>query len=234
VALKDGQWGRLLALAWLDQTFKEKFETDPVAAVAHLKTNQAEYRSDFGDDFLDGLGLKDDNVVLANFESMSWKNTKFEQMSGKRLDECIRGEHIDGLNPEPSDWFWGDRSEVAFQEAQEGLKTLTARDWVRIYARIWMDHRLNTESIDEKYTNTYGPPQGYVEGFEKDPAATVKKIVEEIKTKKWGIQIEYQYRVTRLYAVADKPADWLLQELSGCVKTGKIRDKPFTLVVKKC
>jgi hypothetical protein len=98
-----------------------------------------------------------------------------------------------------------------------------------------MDHRLDTEGIEPEYKNEdrYGPKREYVREFEKNPTATVKKIVAEIKEKKLGEPIQYDPD-TRLYAVADKPADWSQQELPGSVKTGKFRDQLFTLVIKKC
>ena len=42
MALSELQWGRILALAWLDNDFKEIFETHPAQAFEDLKKKKAE------------------------------------------------------------------------------------------------------------------------------------------------------------------------------------------------
>jgi len=39
MALNEIQWGRILALAWLDDGFKKAFEKDPAGALRGLKTH---------------------------------------------------------------------------------------------------------------------------------------------------------------------------------------------------
>jgi hypothetical protein len=94
--------------------------------------------------------------------------------------------------------------------------------------------------MEEHYRNKYGPKKGYVEEFDRDPAAVVKKIAEEFNNKFKNQEagwkpIAYDYGVTRLYAVVPPPPpDWTPKELTVLVKTGKVRDQSFRLVVNKC
>jgi hypothetical protein len=243
MALDDRQWGRILALAWLDNKFRKKLETNPITAFAYLKEHETTFRNDYGTYFLDELGLRGDNVVLTNFEVMSWEGVDFGSMSEDRLDECIQGVNIAGMGPDQSRWFWNSRSDDALVDAPataQEKRTLTPAEWVRIYARLWMDLRIDEPTMSQSYKAKYGPTmKRYVEEFDKDPAETIKKIAEEFNNNVnagnpgWK-KLNYVHNNTRLFAVVGKPQDWLDQELVGCVRTGKVRNLPLTWVLKKC
>lgn len=256
MALTPQQWGRILALAWLDPTFKEKFEFDPAKAVKYLREKEEAYQSDFGNDFLANLGLQDNNVILANFEAMTWDGTGFETRSGKELDDWIQGQgSINEVAPDLCEWFWdgenglGLKDEQRLKDGQESKesgdeRTLDGKDWVRIYARIWMDNRL--DGMDQEYRAIYGlEKKNYMEKYDEDPAAAIEEIVTEMKkmvaeTKGYAKMspIVYARGTTRLFEVTDKPEDkpenFGMQDLPIIVRAGGYANKVFRFVLKKC
>src|SRR5262249_22486754 len=149
--------------------------------------------------------------------------------------------------PPQSPWVWGAQSRGALGPANRTAgeeRTLTAEEWVRIYARIWMDHRLDEPDMGQPYKKKYGPKKGHMEGFETDLAATVEKIAEEFNNKfkngEEGWQpIEYTRGTTRLYAVMKSKAslpDWGLDKptVTNLVRTGTVENQPLVWLVNKC
>jgi hypothetical protein len=253
VTLTDLQWGRILALMWLEPEFKVDFEKDPVQAFRRLRepARKAALGKKYGDFILADLGLESDDISLTNFEVMSWDGVDFWGMPGAQLHDCIQGKNIDDMKPDESAWFWNSRSKSALGAEPN---TLTARDWVRIYARIWMDYRFDDfknaligksdEEIEKdedlKLAKTivdhYGPTKkGYVEEFDKNPAATVQRIKDEFDQKKWD-PINYKPETTRLFTVIHPPANSGLENLTlnDLDRTGNVRNHPLKWILKKC
>lgn len=244
MALDDQQWGRILALAWLDDEFRKKFEMNPLTAFAYLKEHEDTFKQDYGDYFLEELGLKGNDVILTNFQVMAWDGVNFAEMSGDRLDECIQGTNIENLGPDQSIWFWNMLLGDALVEASATNgepRTLTPTEWVRIYARLWMDLRFDELTMPNQIRAKYERPiKGqFVEEFDKNPTDVIGKIAKEFSDKVdagelgWK-KLDYVLNRIRLYSVIGKPQDWTPQELAGCVRTGNLRTFPLTWVLKKC
>lgn len=201
--INDLQWGRILALAWLESEFKDRFEINPLTAFAWLITNESVLQGKYHPSIVQNLGIKNPNISLSNIEGMSWPTVDFSALSGGDLDACIQGT-VGSINADGTSlWFRGSESEQALKSAPPapGAATLTSKAWVQIYARIWMDHRL--DDLEQQWKTKYGPgKQGYVDEFEKDPVAAITRIVAEIKDKGWKTPIAYGPG-TRLWAVQD-------------------------------
>ncbi|MBI3756480.1 MAG: hypothetical protein HY267_00735 [Deltaproteobacteria bacterium] len=230
MALSELQWGRILALAWLDKLFKDTFEADPTKAFNDLKdpVKKKELRQKYGDFILEELGLEAENISFIDLETMTWDGTDFAGMPGAQLQKCI---NVGGaVRPPSGRWFLGaDKVGVPLTDNPQdgGERVLTAEEWGRLYSRIWMDHRLDELDMDPQLKEQYGPKKEYMEKFERDPARVVADIAGEL-------HIEFIHGKTRLYGVLGKPADWGDTDLSGLVRTGKIGEQPLVWVVNKC
>ncbi len=231
MAFTDQQWGRLLALAWLEPGFKKELEKSAASAFSYLKENEAQLRIKYGDFILEDLGLTGENIVPANFENMAWEGIDFGGMTGERLDECIRGDNIAGMKPAESLWYWKSYNNNAVNP-NPPTETLQGEDWVRIYARIWMDIRLDDPSISPDLKKKYIPHRNYMADFEQDPAKTVSRIKDEFDKLKFD-----PLNPSTLYELTDAPKkdpNFNNQILTQIVKTGKAEEEPLVWDFKKC
>jgi hypothetical protein len=208
MALTEIQWGRILALAWIDDQFKESFEKDPARALEDLKKHP-----DLGVGLFEELGLEDDSP-LVDLECIVDYPVDFSGLSRERLAAIKNtGE------PEMPDsyWYWGlGESAGPHLATRSGTnESLTKSQWTQIYARIWEDER-------------FGNPKRYYKArFERNPAKIVKEITEEM-----GIKCDWD--IMRLFSFADKPAIWDGEQLEGIVTTGKVNGHPLVWMVTKC
>jgi hypothetical protein len=213
MALTEIQWGRILALAWIDDQFRKSFEKDPAKALRDLNTH-----SGLGADLFEELGL-DNNPPLVDLERIVDYPVDFAGIPKERLLKIQGGEEQDKVKMSDARWYWGLRegeikSDVAIRSV-DGT-TLTAAEWGRIYACIWEDERFGGAS-----------KQDYKRRFERDPAEIVEKITEKLG-------ILYKRGDTPLFVFAEKPSDWDDEQLEGIVTTGKVNGHPLVWMVTKC
>src|SRR5262245_21639194 len=145
MALNEIQWGRILALAWIDDQFKESFEKNPAKALRDLKK-----RPGLGVGLFEELGLGD-TPPLVDLERIVDYPVDFAGVPKDRLINIRNGnEKIEMSN---SRWYWGLRED----ERKKGTAThsdtkepVTAAQWGQIYARIWEDERFDDRKQDYK------------------------------------------------------------------------------------
>lgn len=229
-ALDEAQRGRLLALAWIDSQFKVDFEKDPAAALRSLKLSVNTPGKPDKATLMD-IGLDPDSNVkdrLVDLLTVKYP-ADFRGMPCAQLDDVIQKG-----KPEMAedDWSWDGIVEATATNAGTAL---ALSHWGRIYARIWMDDRIDT--LPNACKEKYGPQQKYREAFETDPAAVVEAITQELKSK--GIvTIPYTRGVDRLFVLLPRPDAWTDPQVATCVKTGKLEGKtntyPLQWICKKC
>jgi hypothetical protein len=199
--LSEAEWGQILALAWRDQGFKLAFERNPVEA---LKSH------DHGKTLLKTILVKNNNAFpLFELRMLDYGGYDFAGTTASDLEDIFLGKR--SVTAEDS-WFCDPlaRKGDATRTAQDD--TLSLADWGRIYARIWLDKRIDENGAgfsDQHIQKIYGEKKKYAEKFEADPAEVVKKITEELKNHKdKPPQISYTFNETRLYPLVSKPDSW--------------------------
>jgi hypothetical protein len=208
MTLNEIQWGRILALAWINEKFKASFEKDPAKALRDLKT-----QSGLGAELFEELSL-DDNTSLVDLDRITNYPLDFAGVPKARLQMIADG--LEKVKIPDARWYWGLRK----GEKKKGIATraeagtLTPAEWGQIYARIWEDEKFGA------------PKKNYKARFEKDPAEVVEAITAELG-------IPYKRGDTRLFAIGEKP-DWDNRQLEGVVKTGKVNGHPLVWMVTKC
>lgn len=224
MALSDVQWGRLLALAWIDPAFKGALEMDPALAIKNLKTSGKLTAVE-----LQAIGLDPSPTVqdhLLNLGTISYY-TDYTNAKYSELDAIVSrgGKH------DEDGWFWdgilgATATSAPSASSQQG--GISMPDWSRIYARIWIDHRLNEPGFGAdpiKY-----PLKNHRGAFEKDPATTVENITKSPLLN----NIPYAKGITPLFSLLEKPDTWTGKQLERCVKTGDLNGYPLGWICKKC
>jgi len=218
MALTEIQWGQILALAWIDEGFRDTFEKNPFQALQDLKNDP-----DLGAGLFDELGLEDE-PSLVDLERIVDYPVDF---AGVPIDRLIRIRNGDEPLPMPdSYWYWGLASKKnPATHSGTNPDALTKMQWTQIYARIWEDERSDDPATKKNYKAN----------FEKNPAKVVRDIAEE--SKQWPEPvnpINYAYNTTRLYIFDSKPDNWSDEQLEGIVMTGKVNEHPLVWMVSKC
>jgi len=209
MALNEIQWGRILALAWLDDEFKAAFEKDPARALRGLKT-----RPGLGADLFEELGL-DEDASFIDLEHIADYPVDFPGVPKARLLKIKNGDEYDKVKLADALWHWGlGRDAIKGIATREAKGTLTAAEWGRIYARIWEDERFGD------------PKKNYKARFERDPAEVVNDITAELSIS------HYKYQYTRLFVIGEKP-NWDDEQLEGMVTTGTVNGHPLVWMVTK-
>jgi hypothetical protein len=206
------QWARLTAKAWLEAKdglpdFKTRLETDPKEALSDdvrrefgirdeaklIDLTDPSYGVSFG-------GAKDESGIEPAFKGMPPEDLERIIMEGK----VKKGGQDFSAKMMPSEWIsypplcthlleHPNEPVQGLKEVQVerglGSNTLTLGAWARIIAYMFIPENEFLQSE-----------------FEKDPATTIKTIVDAINAnKKFGISIHYEKGVTALFRLGDPP-----------------------------
>lgn len=226
MTLNEIQWGRLLALAWLEDEFKDAFEINPAQALRDLREPNSTLRQNLkdksllNDDILEELGL-DDDTALVDLERIVDYPVDFAGAPKALLDEIIQTPDSDHSRAmPPAYYYWGldDQKKEGIATGDDPTGTaLSLSVWTKIYACIWKDEK--PDNPEKK---------NYKARFERDPALVVKEIMKN----ELGIQYPPE-KVYRLFAIYNKP-NWIEKHLVDGVKTGEINGYPLIWIVTKC
>jgi hypothetical protein len=222
MALTENQWGRILALAWKDNTFKGPFEKDP----AHTLRNHPRSKA-----LLSQIGIGPSDPIVDS-AMLSQSGPDFSQASPQIIDAVIRG-NLKAPLPEDS-WFWD--SILKGDATRPDINLISLEEWGRIYARLWMDARLH-EPLFQPFRATYGPQSTYLRDFEKDPAAVVNKLTNGTPPPAPNgpsLNITYTKGTTRLFVLVNRPGDWSDEQLEDIIDDGIINGQPVRWMVRKC
>jgi hypothetical protein len=223
MALNEFQWGRILAVAWKHPSFGTDLEKDPAGALQRLKTSNpplvlaSEHQA---------LGLND--PAPFHLESIH-SPSEFSGDPARILHEIITTGRRTPSGPvvevREDSWFL---EPARNGNATQPGDTLTLAQWARIYARLWMDFRINQPG----FTNTlpsgaiYTPQRGYDNRFAKDPT----DVIEDMALS----GIPYTRRQTRLFALVQRPTSWSAAELDNVIDTGRVNGFQLRWMVRKC
>lgn len=221
MALTEIQWGRILALAWRDNTFKVAFEKDPA------QTLRSHPRS-IG--LLTSFGIGSTDPIVDVF-IVNQGGPNFAQASPQVIDDVIRG-NLPASLPEDS-WFWDSvRQGDATQPPVPAADFITLSQWGKLYARVWMDERLN-ESTFQPFRATYGPKKNYLRRFEKNPTAIVRELTDTTSPPAGPLLSIPYTQNTRLFVLVPKP-NWTNDQLDTIIDTGEINGQPVKWMAGKC
>ena len=174
MTLNEIQWGRLLALAWLESSFKKAFEIDPAKTLQDLRNSQSDLRQSLktenllNDDIIEELGI-DDDTALVHLEHIIDYPVDFAGAPKALLDEIIKAPDSDHSRAmPPAYYYWG-----LNEQKKEGIATgederaLSLSVWTKIYACIWKDEKPDNQEKKD-----------YKARFERNPALVVKEILK--------------------------------------------------------
>ena len=254
-AATDKQWGRILAAAWRDtpdiirpvridgklpipdvESFKETLEKNPRLAIDRFEVKRPDGTWDL---VKKAFGIGDAALLnLYYYSRLEGEYIDFSRTSKATLHKIIHEELPDPVAMQDDRWEWriwnesegigisspplGQNDAATYADFNNNGVLLSEKDWSKIYACMWIKSNFedDIQAMDK---------------FERDPAKGVRDVVGFLRDEIHKVTIHYEFNVTKLFKLVDKPEGISVGDCNQIVLNGEADGhKILKLIVRKC